>query len=62
MSYAGLIAEEIMQEQEPGKSDLKFSGLRVTGANSMGRKCRKLFNALWLIAAAFITSASAQAL
>jgi len=24
-----------MQKQEPGKSDLKFSGLRVTGAHSM---------------------------
>jgi hypothetical protein len=49
-----------MTWQEPGKSDLKLSDLRVTGANSMSRKCRKLFNALLMIAAAFITSASAQ--
>src|SRR2546425_3883520 len=49
-----------MQKQEPGKSNLKFSPLEGTGANSMSRKHRKFFIALWLIAAAFITSASAQ--
>jgi hypothetical protein len=49
-----------MQKQEPGKSNLKFSGLRVTGANSMSRKHRKSVIALWLIAAIPVTSASAQ--
>ena len=31
MSREGHIAGEIMQKQEPGKSNLKFSGLRVPG-------------------------------
>jgi len=43
MSYAGHIAREIMQKQEHGKSNLKFSDLRGTGANSMSRKHRKSF-------------------
>jgi len=49
-----------MQKPEPGKSNLKFSDLRITGVNSMSRKHRKSFIALWLIAAALFTSASAQ--
>ncbi len=49
-----------MQKQEPGKSNLKLSSLRVIGVNSMSRKHRKLFSALLLVAAAFITSASGQ--
>lgn len=49
-----------MQKQEPGKSYLNFSSLVDTGANSMSRKHRKFFIAVWLIAAAFITSASEQ--
>ncbi len=49
-----------MQKQESGKSHLKFSDFRVTGANSMSRKHRKSFIALWLIAAILFTSASAQ--
>lgn len=49
-----------MQKQEPAKSDLKFSGLRSPGANSMSRKHWKYFIALWLMAAILFTSASAQ--
>jgi Alpha/beta hydrolase family len=60
MSYEGHIAGEIMQKQEAGKSNLQFSDLRVTRANPMSRKHRKSFIVLWLIAAAFISSASAQ--
>jgi para-nitrobenzyl esterase len=49
-----------MTSQELGKSNPKFSPLVGTGVNSMSRKHRKFFIALWLIATAFITSASAQ--
>ena len=35
-----------MQKQEPGKSNLKFSDLRVIGVNSMNRKHRNSFIAL----------------
>src|SRR5262245_15683531 len=49
-----------MQKQESGKSNLKFSDRRVTGANSMNRKHRKSFIALWLVAAILFTSANAQ--
>ena len=49
-----------MQKQESGKSNLKFSDLKVTEGNSMGRKHRKSFIAPWLIAAVLLTSASAQ--
>ena len=49
-----------MQKQEPGKSNLKFSGIRGLGANSMSRKHGKSFIALWLMAAILFTSASAQ--
>ena len=50
-----------MQKQEPGKSNLKFSDLRMTAANSMSWKYRKFFIALWLMAAiTFIKSANAQ--
>jgi hypothetical protein len=31
MSYEGHIAGEIMQKQQPGKSNLECSELRVTG-------------------------------
>jgi hypothetical protein len=60
MSYEGHIAGEIMQKQEPGKSNLKFPDLSSAGANSMSSKHRKFLIALWLIAAALFTSASAQ--
>lgn len=60
MNYEGLVAGKLIQEPEPGKSNLKFSGPRATKANSMRRKWRKSFAALLLIAAAFITLASAQ--
>jgi acetyl esterase/lipase len=49
-----------MQKQEPGKGTLKFSNLRVTGANSMIRKHRKSFIALAVIAACSLSLASAQ--
>ena len=49
-----------MQEQEPGESNLKFSGLNDTGVNSMSRNHRTSFIALWLITAILFTSASAQ--
>jgi hypothetical protein len=49
-----------MPKQEPGKSNLKFSDLRVTGENSMSRKHRKTFIALWLISAILFISGSAQ--
>lgn len=49
-----------MQKQEPKKSKLKFSDLRITGVVSMNRKHRKSFIALWLIAATLISSANAQ--
>jgi hypothetical protein len=48
-----------MQTQEPRKNNLEFSDLRVA-AVSKRRKHRKHFVALWLIAAALCTSASAQ--
>jgi hypothetical protein len=60
MSCEGLIAGELMQEPEPGKSSLKFFDLKVTGVNSMRRKRRKSFMTLWLIAAILSISASAQ--
>lgn len=43
-----------------GKRGLKLPTPRGTGANYMSRKHRTSFIALLLIAAAFITSASAQ--
>jgi acetyl esterase/lipase len=49
-----------MQKQESGKSNLKFSDLRVTGANSMSRKHRKSLMALALMAACSFSLASAQ--
>ncbi len=49
-----------MRKQEPGKSNLKFSNLRVIGSNSMIRKRRKSFVALALIAACSFSLASAQ--
>ena len=49
-----------MQKQKPGKSNLESPGLRVIGANSMSRKHRKSFIALWLITACLFTSAGAQ--
>jgi hypothetical protein len=49
-----------MQKRKLGNSDLEVSALRGIGANSVSRKRRKFFIALWLIAAAFITSASGQ--
>jgi len=49
-----------MQKQEPGKSNLKFSDLRVIGINSTNRKHRKSLIALALIAACSLTAASAQ--
>ncbi|MBZ5669538.1 MAG: alpha/beta hydrolase fold domain-containing protein [Acidobacteriia bacterium] len=49
-----------MRKQGSGKSNLELPALRVTGANSMSRKHRKSFIALWLIAASLLTSASAQ--
>jgi len=49
-----------MQKQEPGKSKLNFSPLVGIGANSMSRKHRKTFIALWLLASILLTSASAQ--
>lgn len=54
------IARESTQEQEPGESNLKFSGFKVIGVNSMSMKHRKSFIALWLIAAILFTSANAQ--
>ena len=60
MSREGHIAGEILQKQERGKSNLKFSGLRGPRANSMSRKHWKYFIALWLMAAILFTSASAQ--
>jgi acetyl esterase/lipase len=60
MSYEGRIAGGIMQKQESGKSNLKFSVLRVEGANSMRRKHRKSLLALALIAACSLSLASAQ--
>jgi acetyl esterase/lipase len=50
-----------MQKQESGKSNLKFSDLRVKGANSMSRKHRNSLIALSLIAACSLIAASAQA-
>lgn len=44
-----------MQKQGQGKSNLKFSDLRVTRANSMSRKHRKSFIVLWLVAATLFT-------
>src|SRR5437660_1048812 len=49
-----------MQKQESEKSNLKFSDLRVIGANSVSRNHRVSFIALWLIAACFFTSTTAQ--
>jgi pimeloyl-ACP methyl ester carboxylesterase len=49
-----------MQKHEPGKSNLKSSDLKVTGANYVGRKYRKLVIALWLIAVSLFTGAGAQ--
>jgi acetyl esterase/lipase len=49
-----------MQNKEPGKSNLKFPDLRVKGANSMSRKYRKSFIALWLFSAILHTSAVTQ--
>ena len=49
-----------MRKREPGKSNLKFPDLGVKGANSVRRKYLKSFIALWLLAAALLTSASAQ--
>jgi pimeloyl-ACP methyl ester carboxylesterase len=48
-----------MQKQESRKNNLEFLDFRVA-AVSMRRKGRKFFVALWLIAAALCTSASAQ--
>jgi hypothetical protein len=48
-----------MQKHESEKSNLKFSDLRVIGANSMSRKHRKSLIAIALIAACFFTSATA---
>jgi para-nitrobenzyl esterase len=60
MSYQGHSEGEIMQKQEPGKSNQKLSALGVTGANSMSRKHRKPFLRFWLIAAILLTSSNAQ--
>ena len=60
MSYEGHTTREIMQKQEPGKSNLKFFDLRVTGANATSRKHRKSFIALWLMAIFLFTSVGAQ--
>jgi Alpha/beta hydrolase family len=49
-----------MQKQESGKSNLKFLDLRVSGANSNHREHGKSLIALSLMAAFFLTAASAQ--
>jgi hypothetical protein len=49
-----------MQKQEPGKSNLELPAFRVAGANSPGRKHRKCFIAVSLIAVFLFTSAGAQ--
>lgn len=49
-----------MQEQESGKSNLEFPASRFSAANSMTRKHRKSLISLSLIAAFFLTAASAQ--
>ncbi len=43
-----------------GMRGVKFPAPQGTGANSMSRKHRKFFIALWLIAASLLTSATAQ--
>ena len=63
MSYEGHVAGKIMPEQELGKfgkCSLKFSPSVGAGANFMSRMHRKFFITLWLLAAALLTSASAQ--
>ena len=49
-----------MQTKESEKSNLELPAFRVTGADSMSRKHRKYFIALWLIVASLFTSANAQ--
>lgn len=60
MNYEAHIAAEVLQKQEPEKSNLTFPRLRATGENSISRKRRKSLDALWLIAVILFTSASAQ--
>ena len=49
-----------MQKQESGSCNLECPILRIIAANSVSRKHRKSINALWLMAAFLLTSASAQ--
>ncbi len=51
---------EIVQQHGPGRSNLRFPGLRSIGENSMIRNRSKSFIALWLFAATLIGPASAQ--
>jgi acetyl esterase/lipase len=60
MIYEGRTAGGIVQKQEPGKSNLEFSNLRVIGKNFRYRKHRNSLLALSLIAACSLTAASAQ--
>jgi Alpha/beta hydrolase family len=49
-----------MQKRGSGKTNLKSPAVSVTGENSVSRKQRKSFIALWLMALFLFTSASAQ--
>ncbi len=49
-----------MQKHGSGKTNLKSPVVSVTGANSVSRKQRKSFIALWLMALFLFTSAGAQ--
>src|SRR5438046_7483160 len=60
MNYQERVVGETMQTKESEKNDLELPALKVAGTNSMRRKYRKFFIALWLIAACLFTLASAQ--